>query len=155
MSTFDPACTEEIRRERQRNESGAAHGLPDREADMSLRVLLVDDSISTRALIGRTLHDAGHYVAEATDGLQALDALSNGSFDVLVTDQWMPNMTGVELVRAVRAHPVHSQLPILAVTTDAEEDVRDTVIEAGASACILKPFGPDELLDTISRLVEG
>ena len=122
---------------------------------MSLRVLVVDDSISTRALIGRTLADAGHDVAEATDGLQALEALSDGTFDVLVTDQWMPNMTGLELVRAVRAHPLHSQLPILAVTTDAEEDVRDAVLAAGASACILKPFGPRELLHTVSQLAEG
>jgi two-component system, chemotaxis family, chemotaxis protein CheY len=121
---------------------------------VSLRVLVVDDSISTRALIGRTLESAGHAVAEATDGLEALDALSDNAFDVVITDQWMPNMTGLEFVRAVRAHPTLGPVPILAVTTDAEEDVRDAVLEAGATACILKPFAPQELLHTIAEMVE-
>jgi len=122
---------------------------------MALRVLVVDDSISTRALIGRTLKSAGHEVLEAIDGQQALDALSEAAFDIVVTDQWMPNVTGLELVRAVRAQPRLADMPILAITTDAEEDLRGEVMGAGASACILKPFGPDELLTAISRLVEG
>lgn len=122
---------------------------------MSLRVLIVDDSISTRALIGRTLESAGHDVAEATDGLEALDALASGTFDMVITDQWMPNMTGLEFVRAARALPALAPVPILAVTTDAEEDVRDAVLEAGATACILKPFAPQELLRKITEMVEG
>jgi two-component system, chemotaxis family, chemotaxis protein CheY len=122
---------------------------------MTLKVLIVDDSISTRALIGRTLEAAGHAVREVADGLQALDALSADAFDVIVTDQWMPNMTGLELVRAVRAQPHLTRLPILAVTTDTENDLRCEIMEAGASACILKPFERDELLTAIDRMVGG
>jgi two-component system, chemotaxis family, chemotaxis protein CheY len=121
---------------------------------MSLRVLVVDDSISTRALIGRTLEAAGHAVQEVADGLQALDALSADAFDIIVTDQWMPNMTGLELVRAVRAQPHLAGLPILAVTTDTEDELRGEIMDAGASACILKPFESEELLVTIERLVD-
>ncbi len=121
---------------------------------MTLRVLVVDDSISTRALIGRTLEAAGHAVQEVADGLQALDALSTDAFDVIVTDQWMPNMTGLELVRAVRAQPLLADLPILTVTTDTEDELRAEIMDAGASACILKPFEREELLGAIDRLVE-
>jgi two-component system chemotaxis response regulator CheY len=121
---------------------------------MTLRVLVVDDSISTRALIGRTLETAGHAVQEVADGLQALDALSSGTFDIIVTDQWMPNMTGLQLVRAVRARPHLAGLPILAVTTDTEDELRGEIMDAGASACILKPFEREELLGAIDRLVE-
>jgi two-component system, chemotaxis family, chemotaxis protein CheY len=119
------------------------------------RVLVVDDSISTRALIGRTLEGAGYVVGQASDGIEALDTLSMTDFDVVITDQWMPNMTGVEFVRAVRENPNLADLPILAVTSDGEDDVRGEVMEAGASECILKPFTPDDLLGTIARMVEG
>lgn len=120
---------------------------------MTLRVLVVDDSISTRALIGRTLEAAGHAVQEVADGLQALDALSADTFDVIVTDQWMPSMTGLQLVRAVRAQPRLASIPILAVTTDPEDELRGDIMNAGASACILKPFEREELLGAIDRLV--
>jgi two-component system, chemotaxis family, chemotaxis protein CheY len=119
------------------------------------RVLIVDDSISTRALIGKTLEGAGYVVSQAADGVEALDTLSTAGFDVVITDQWMPNMTGVEFVRAVRENPDFADLPILAVTTDGEEDVRTEVTEAGASECILKPFSPDDLLETIARMTES
>ena len=122
---------------------------------MSLRVLVVDDSISTRALIGKTLETAGHTVLEAADGIAALEALSAGGFDVMITDQWMPNMTGLELVRAVRTRTHLAGLPILAITTDSEDDLRDEVMQAGASACILKPFVPAELLEAITTMVDG
>jgi two-component system, chemotaxis family, chemotaxis protein CheY len=119
------------------------------------RVLIVDDSISTRALIGRTLESAGYVVDQASDGVEALGTLSTTDFDVVITDQWMPNMTGVEFVRAVRENPNLVDLPILAVTSDGEDDVREEVMKAGASECILKPFTPDDLLDTIARMAEG
>jgi two-component system, chemotaxis family, chemotaxis protein CheY len=119
------------------------------------RVLVVDDSISTRALIGRTLEAAGYVVDQAADGVEALGNLSTADFDIVITDQWMPNMTGVEFVRAVRENPNLGDLPILAVTSDGEDDVREEVMEAGATECILKPFTPDDLLETIARMVEG
>jgi two-component system chemotaxis response regulator CheY len=124
-------------------------------SEASPRVLVVDDSISTRALIGRSLEGAGYVVDQASDGVEALGTLSGSAFDVVITDQWMPNMTGVEFVRAVRANPSLADIPILAVTSDGEDDVRDEVMEAGATECILKPFTPDALLATIARMAEG
>jgi two-component system, chemotaxis family, chemotaxis protein CheY len=119
------------------------------------RVLVVDDSISTRALIARTLEGVGYVVDQAADGVEALGTLSTTDYDVVITDQWMPNMTGVEFVRAIRENQNLADLPILAVTSDGEDDVREEVMEAGASECILKPFTPADLLDTIARMAEG
>jgi two-component system chemotaxis response regulator CheY len=117
-------------------------------------VLVVDDSISTRALIGRTLKGAGYSVQETTDGLEALEALADGAFDMIMTDQWMPNMTGVELVLAVRAQPRFAHVPILAITTDGEDLLSGDILDAGASACVLKPFEPRELLEAVGRIAE-
>lgn len=85
---------------------------------------MVDDSISTRALVCRTLGQAGYEALEAADGEEALGVLIADSVDAVVTDQWMPNMTGLELIRALRARPDLAHIPILAVTTDSEAELR-------------------------------
>jgi two-component system, chemotaxis family, chemotaxis protein CheY len=121
---------------------------------MAPRILVVDDSISTRALIGRTLETGGYAVLTAGDGVEALEAFANGEFDIVITDQWMPKMTGIELVRAIRDGKWNPDVPILAVTTDAESTVGEDAVHAGASECIVKPFAPSELLDAISRMIE-
>jgi two-component system chemotaxis response regulator CheY len=121
----------------------------------ALQVLVIDDSISTRALISRALEQAGYDVRQAADGAEALGTLSAAEFDVIITDQWMPNMTGVEFVRAVREDPRFEGLPILAVTTDGEDDVRTEFMEAGASACILKPFATNDLIETVTQVTRG
>lgn len=122
---------------------------------MGSRVLIVDDSIGTRALIGRVLERAGHVVTQAADGREALAALSVHRFDVILTDQWMPNMTGVELVHAVRAIPELGDIPVVAITTDADDALPAELDEAGVSECVSKPFEPADLLAIIERLTEG
>jgi len=116
---------------------------------------VVDDSISTRALIGRTLEGSGYTVSTAGNGVEALDAFSNGRFDAVITDQWMPKMTGIELVHAIREGTWNSDVPILAVTTDVESTVSDDAVHAGASECIAKPFAPGQLLDAVSRIIDS
>jgi CheY-like chemotaxis protein len=120
---------------------------------MGSRILVVDDSISTRALIGRTLEGSGYTVATAGNGVEAMDAFGNGRFDLVITDQWMPKMTGIELVHAIRKGTWNCDVPILAVTTDIESTVADDAVHAGASECIAKPFAPGQLLDAVSRVI--
>lgn len=122
---------------------------------MAPRILVVDDSISTRALIGRTLESGGYTVSTAGNGVEALDAFAGGRFDLVITDQWMPKMTGIELVHAIRDGAWNSDVPILAVTTDVESTVSVDAIHAGASECIAKPFAPGQLLDAISRMINS
>jgi two-component system, chemotaxis family, chemotaxis protein CheY len=122
---------------------------------MASRILVVDDSISTRALIGRTLETGGYVVLTAGDGVEALEAFANGEFDLVITDQWMPKMTGIELVRAIRDGEWNPDVPILAVTTDSESTVGEDAVQAGASECIVKPFAPSELLGAISRMMDS
>lgn len=93
-----------------------------------MKILIVDDFSTMRRIIKNLLRDLGFTnTAEADDGVTALPMLQSGSFDFLVTDWNMPGMTGIDLLRAVRADERLKQLPVLMVTAEAK---RDQIIEA-------------------------
>jgi two-component system chemotaxis response regulator CheY len=119
---------------------------------MGARVLVVDDAISSRGLVRIILENSGYECTEAVDGVQALELLRNKTFDLVITDHWMPNMTGIELVGRIREESDISEVPVLAITTD--EDVRKCTefMDAGATGCMRKPFGREGLLDAVQRL---
>lgn len=119
---------------------------------MGRRILVADDSISTRGVVIFTLRRESHDCIEASDGVEALEKLHQHEFDMVVTDYWMPHMTGLELVRAIRADARLSHLPVLVVTTDAHEDRKAELREAGASAWMIKPFKPEDLLSAVRRM---
>lgn len=101
----------------------------------------------------RTLGRADIDCIEACDGTHALELLESVRFDLVITDQWMPNMTGVELVRAIRATPRFADLPVLAVTADTHAEACDEFVQAGSTACLMKPFSQDELFSKVSELL--
>ena len=86
---------------------------------MSKTIMTVDDSASVRQMVSLTLKDAGYAVIEACDGKDALAKLS-GPVDMIVTDLNMPNMNGIELIRAVRATPQYKFTPIVMLTTESQ-----------------------------------
>jgi len=116
------------------------------------KILVADDSISTRGVLIFTLRREEHDCVEAADGREALQKLQSEDFDMVVTDYWMPHMTGLELVKAIRSDSRFSRLPVLVVTTDTHEDRKIELREAGASAWINKPFKPEELLSAVRRM---
>jgi two-component system chemotaxis response regulator CheY len=118
-----------------------------------MKFLVVDDSITMRRIIINALQRIGYHDAiEASDGKDALDKF-DGSIGFVITDWNMPNMSGVEFARAVRAHPIGASVPILMVTTrGAREDIVSAV-EAGVNSYILKPFTPTVLKEKIDRLL--
>jgi two-component system chemotaxis response regulator CheY len=118
-----------------------------------MKFLVVDDSITMRRIIINALQRIGYHDAiEASDGKDALDKF-DGSIGFVITDWNMPNMSGVEFARAVRAHPIGASVPILMVTTrGAREDIVSAV-EAGVNNYILKPFTPTVLKEKIDRLL--
>jgi len=108
-------------------------------------VLLVDDSLSVRKVVGQMLRKAGHLVVTASDGQEALELLEQQSFQAVVTDLEMPRMSGFELLEEVRRRPSLSHLPVAVLTTRASSKHRDLAVELGANAFLTKPADEIEL----------
>ena len=119
---------------------------------MSKTIMTVDDSASVRQMVCLTLKDAGYSVIEACDGKDALAKLS-GPVDMIVTDLNMPNMNGIELIRAVRAMPQYKFVPIVMLTTESQAAKKAEGKSAGATGWIVKPFTPDQLLAVVKKVL--
>ena len=115
-------------------------------------VLAVDDSKSLRQMVSFSLRGAGFDVVEAENGQQALEMSRQQSFSVVLTDQNMPRMDGLTLVRSLRALPGYQKIPILVLTTDASEAMKQKGRAAGATGWIVKPFNPERLIEIIRKV---
>ena len=120
----------------------------------ALRILLVEDSITTRTQERRILEAAGYEVETAVDGVDAWNKLSSAEFNAVVSDINMPRMSGLELTAKIRADKGRAELPVVLVSSRATEADRRGGLEAGADAYIAKPeFDQTTLLDTLARLL--
>ena len=118
------------------------------------RVLVADDSITTRTLIKTILEDAGYQVATALDGAQALSMLTQDEFDMLLTDVEMPHMNGFELCHAIRRDSALADLPVILCTSLGSEEDRRRGMDCGASAYIVKrDLEHGQLLDLVAKFV--
>jgi two-component system, chemotaxis family, chemotaxis protein CheY len=135
----------------------AGRALPefDVTANKNMRILIVDDFSTMRRIIKNLLNDLGYTnTAEADDGNSALAALAQGSFEFVVTDWNMPGMTGIELLKAIRADDRFKTLPVLMVTAEAK---REQIIEAaqnGVNGYIIKPFTAQTLEEKLGKIFE-
>jgi two-component system, chemotaxis family, chemotaxis protein CheY len=121
---------------------------------MAKRIMTVDDSATVRQMLTFTLEDAGYQVLEAVDGVEALAKLTAGEkVDMLITDLNMPNMDGIELIRAVRKDPTYRFIPIIMLTTETQESKRQEGKSAGASGWIVKPFKPQQVLAVVRMVL--
>ncbi|WP_427307494.1 response regulator [Cupriavidus sp. H39] len=121
----------------------------------SRSILVVDDSPSLRRMIGACLRAGGFDVTEAADGDQAHALAVAGSFGMLVTDQVMPGMDGLTLIRSLRATPRYARMPILMLTTEQDGSIREQARAAGASGFLPKPFDPDGLMQAVAALLDA
>lgn len=111
--------------------------------------MVVDDSRAIRMIIGRALRELGYDVVEAGNGRQALAALEGQPADLVLADWNMPEMDGLELLRAVRASPSLGRTPVVMVTTEAEIGQMSLAIAEGANEYVMKPFTREILLDKL------
>ncbi|MFV2066346.1 MAG: response regulator [Pirellulales bacterium] len=119
-----------------------------------LQVLVVDDSITVREVQRHLLSSHGYDVQVAVDGQDGWKALGSSQFDLLITDVDMPRMTGIELIRLVRAEPRFAELPIIIVSYKEREEDRMLGLEVGANAYLTKgSFHDDSLLTTVADLI--
>jgi two-component system chemotaxis response regulator CheY len=120
-----------------------------------MKILVVDDFSTMRRIIKNLLRDLGFTnTAEADDGATALPMLQNGNFDFLVTDWNMPGMTGIELLKAVRADDRLKDMPILMVTAEAKRDQIVEAAQAGVNGYVVKPFTAAVLKEKIEKIFE-
>jgi len=116
-------------------------------------IMVVDDSASLRQVVAIALKGAGYDVIEGSDGRDALAKLDGRKVHLIVSDVNMPNMDGIELVKAVKANPGYRFTPVIMLTTENQQARMMEGKAAGAKAWIVKPFRPPELIDAVSRLV--
>ncbi|HEY7790180.1 MAG TPA: response regulator [Vicinamibacterales bacterium] len=117
-----------------------------------MRVLVVDDSSTMRRIITNSLNRLGHEdVLEAANGREGIERLTDaaGAVDLIITDWNMPEMSGIDFVRTVRALEKLRDLPVLMVTTNAGKDDIMQAMQAGVSHYIVKPFTPDTFKEKV------
>ncbi|WP_253479163.1 chemotaxis response regulator CheY [Natronocella acetinitrilica] len=120
-----------------------------------MRILIVDDFSTMRRIIKNLLRDLGYNnTAEADDGNSALPVLKKGGFDFLITDWNMPGMTGLDLLKSVRAEPELRDLPVLMVTAESKREQIIEAAQAGVNGYIVKPFTANTLREKIDKIFE-
>lgn len=138
----------------QRRPAHSIHTQRPTKKKRQLRLLLAEDSITTRTQEKRILEAAGYEVVTAVDGLDAYNKLNTQTFDALISDVEMPNMDGLTLTAKVRQNNQFQELPIILITSLASEADRKRGIEVGANAYITKSaFDQELLLSTLRRLI--
>ena len=121
---------------------------------MSLKkILLVDDSASVRKVAGIALTSAGYSVLEASNGQEALGKLNGDKIHLIISDVNMPVMDGIAFLKEVKRHPSYRFTPVIMLTTEAGDDMKQAGRAAGAKAWIVKPFQPQSMLDAVSKLI--
>lgn len=118
-------------------------------------ILVVDDSPTLRRMVIASLRSMPDVrFAEAGNGLEAIEQLALSPIDVMILDLNMPDMHGLEVVQFVRAHQAYRTLPIVVLTTRGDPTSRETVLAAGASAYLTKPFDPAALATRVGDLLK-
>ena len=116
-------------------------------------ILAVDDSASMRKMVSFTLVGAGFQVVEAVDGIDAFEKALKQQFDLVLTDQNMPRLDGIGLVRKLREQPAYAQTPILILTTESSDQMKQAGRAAGATGWLVKPFDPNRLIEVIRKVI--
>ncbi|TDO96343.1 response regulator [Marinomonas balearica] len=120
---------------------------------MNKNLLVVDDSPSVRQMVEATLRGGGYQVKTAKDGREALDFCRTTKFDFVLTDQNMPNMDGLTLIRSLRAMSAYTRVPLIVLTTEASDAMKAKGKAAGATGWMVKPFDPQKLLEVVAKVV--
>jgi two-component system chemotaxis response regulator CheY len=116
-------------------------------------ILTVDDSSSLRIAIRIALSGAGYAVTEAEDGLEGLEKARAAKFDMIIADLNMPRMNGLEMIREIRKLPIQLGTPIIFLTTESDETMKQDARQSGATGWLVKPFVPDQLLRVAAKVL--
>lgn len=120
---------------------------------MAKTVLAIDDSASIRQMVAFTLKSSGYDVIEAVDGQDGLDKAKAKSVNLVLTDQNMPRMDGINLTKKLRENPKFKATPILILTTESSDQMKQAGRAAGATGWLVKPFDPAKLVEVIGKVI--
>jgi len=120
---------------------------------MSKTILAVDDSASIRQMVAFTLKSSGYEVIEAVDGMDGLDKAKVRTVSLILTDQNMPRMDGLTLIKSLRAMPQYKTTPILMLTTESSDVMKQQGRAAGATGWLVKPFDPQKLVEVVKKVI--
>lgn len=120
---------------------------------MAKTILAIDDSASIRQMVSFTLKSAGYEVLDAVDGQDGLDKAKGNEVHLVLTDQNMPRMDGLTLIRTLRALPQYKTTPILMLTTESSDAMKQQGRAAGATGWLVKPFDPQKLLEVVKKVL--
>ena len=117
------------------------------------KILIAEDERDIRDLVAFTLRFAGHEVATAANGEEAVQLAPKENPDLILMDVRMPRMTGYEACRAIKANPDLKDIPIVFLSAKGQESEIQTGLEVGAEEYLLKPFAPDQLTDRVKAIL--
>jgi two-component system chemotaxis response regulator CheY len=120
---------------------------------MAKTILAVDDSASIRQMVSFTLKSAGYDVIEAVDGMDGLEKAKGRSVNLILTDQNMPRMDGLTLIKNLRAMTQYGAVPILMLTTESSDAMKSQGRAAGATGWLVKPFDPQKLIEVVRKVI--
>ena len=120
---------------------------------MAKTILAIDDSASIRQMVSFTLKSAGYEVLDAVDGQDGLDKARSHDVSLVLTDQNMPRMDGISLVKKLRESPKFKSTPILILTTESSDAMKQAGRAAGATGWLVKPFDPAKLIEVIGKVI--
>lgn len=118
-----------------------------------IRILVVDDIVDVREMLTMFLTQAGFQVISAESAYEALQAASERSFDLIISDVGMPNMNGFELARGLRRLRRYKTVPMIAVTGYSEYEDGERALQSGFTAQLVKPVDPSKLMALIEELL--
>lgn len=116
-----------------------------------MKFLIIDDSVTMRKVIALALKSINYDYSEAENGEKALELLSNNTYDFFLIDLNMPGMNGIELVKEIKKNPRHAKIPIIILTTEQDEKLKNESKNSGANDWITKPFQKEQLIELINK----
>jgi two-component system, chemotaxis family, chemotaxis protein CheY len=118
-------------------------------------ILVVDDSPTIRKILSFMLRKQDYIIAEAEDGIDAMEKLSHVQADLILVDLNMPNMDGIEFAKNLRSNYYYMDTPIIMLTTTRDEDLKRNAFDAGINLFLNKPIQPNILLYKVESLLRG
>jgi len=120
---------------------------------MAKTVLIVDDASLIRSVASKAAESAGYNVITASDGTEGLEKLKENQIDLVFSDVNMPQMGGLEMVEHIKADPANKFLPIVMLTTESSQELKDKGKALGVKAWLVKPFNKDKFLLALEKLL--
>lgn len=117
------------------------------------RILVVDDEPHIRRVLSAVLGDRGFEITMANDGMEGLDELSDGAFDLVILDLMMPGASGLEILSRIRSGAERAETPVIILTAKGQDTDREAAMAGGADDFLTKPFSPKKLIARIEEIL--